>query len=431
MGGAMKENIRKRRRMAGVIKARLPDLRIDLVKDPRKARGKRWKLDVLLKTCVTALACRCKSLSQTEALSEEMGVGVRNLLGANKRVPDTTLRNLLIKLSPSQLRHSIHRQVKAAHRRKALKPDGLPFGVVAIDGKSVSIEAWDNQYAQRHRDAYGQSAVGLVRTLTCSLVSSRSKVCMDAVPIPAATNEMGHFQKAFGQLSRTFKGLFELVTSDAGMCSLENADFVIEQKKHYLFSLKQDQPTLLMEAKRLLAHQERPEAETEDVVSGYEVRRCLYLTEEMADYGSWRHLRTVLRIESVKKGLKSGRVVDVESRYFISSLGMDRLSKKQWLRVVREHWAVENQCHGTWDTAFEEDDRPWIRMNPQGTLVVMLLRRMAYNLLTLFRSVTQRSEELRQTPWKDIMRWMMQAVIMLNEQDVATLRRRKVALAKI
>ena len=402
-----------------------------MLKDPRKARGKRWPLDVLLKTCVTALACRCKSLAQTEALSQEMGPGVRRLLGAHKRVPDTTLRNLIVRLSPSQLRHSLHRQAKKAHRRKALKPEGLPFGVVAMDGKSVSIDAWDNRYAQRHRDAYGKSAVGLIRTLTCSLVSSRSKVCMDAAPIPAATNEMGYFQKAFGQLIRTFKRLFELVTTDAGMCSLENADFVIKQKKHYLFGLKQDQPTLLMEAIRLLAHQERPEAETVDVVSGNEVRRCLYLTEEMAGYGNWRHLRTVLRVESVKTELRIGRVVDTESRYFISSLGKERLSKKQWLRVVREHWAVENQCHGTWDTVFEEDDHPWICMDPQGTLVVMLLRRMAYNLLALFRSVTQRSEELRQTTWKDIMRWMVQAVLMLNEEDISSLRTRKAALAKI
>ena len=38
---------------------------------------------------------------------------------------------------------------------------------------------------------------------------------------------------------------------------------------------------------------------------------------------------------------------------------------------------MENQCHGTWDTVFEEDDRPWIKNEPQGTLVVMLLRRVA------------------------------------------------------
>ena len=92
--------------------------------------------------------------------------------------------------------------------------------------------------------------------------------------------------------------MFELASMDAGMCSLANAGLVIEQGKHYLFGLKQDQPTLLLEAERLLAHQEEPVAQTIDVEGGYEVQRNLYQTEEMAGYLSWRHLRTVVRVET-------------------------------------------------------------------------------------------------------------------------------------
>jgi len=421
----MSEQKRLSRRMAGVLKARLPDLNLERVRDPRKARGKRWALEVLLKACVVALACRCRSLAQTESLSQEMSLGMSRMLGLDRRLPDTTMRDSLVRIEPGQLRRCIHWQVKAAQRRKALRPEGLPFGVVAIDGKSTAIEAWDNRYAQRHRDAYGKSAVGLVRTLTCSLVSSSSKMCIDAVPIPAHTNEMGHFGKAFGQLCRVFgKGLFELASMDAGMCSLENADLVIEQGRHYLFGLKQDQPTLLLEAERLLAYREEPVAESIDVESGFEVRRRLYLSEEIAGYLSWKHLRTVLRVESTRIRLKTGRVKERESRYFISSLPKDKLTEAQWLEVVRQHWAVENQCHGTWDVAFEEDDRPWITNDPQGTLVVMLLRRMAFNMLALFRSVTQRSEEKRRTPWKDIMRWMHHAAVGIEVQELCSLRPR-------
>lgn len=421
----MSKQKRLSRRMAGVLKARLPELKLDRVRDPRKARGKRWSLDVLLGACVVGLTCRCRSLAQVESLSQEMSCGMGRMLGLNRRLPDTTMRDSLMRIEPGQLRKSIHRQVKAAQRRKALRPEGLPFGVVAIDGKSTAIEAWDNRYAQRHRDASGQSAVGLVRTLTCSLVSSSSKLCIDAVPIPAPTNEMGHFGNAFGQLCRVYgRGLFELASMDAGMCSLENANLVVEKRKHYLFGLKQDQPSLLREAERLLGHQEQPVAQTVDVEGGYEVRRRLYRTEEMAGYLSWRHLRTVLRVESVRTRVKTGREEERESRYFIASLPITRLTDEQWLRVVREHWAVENQCHGTWDTVFEEDDRPWIKNEPQGTLVVMLLRRMAYNLLALFRSVTQRSEERRRTPWRDIMRWMNQAVVGIQGHELASLRAR-------
>jgi hypothetical protein len=355
-----------------------------------------------------------------------MGLGMGRMLGLDRRLPDTTMRDVLVRVDPEQLRKCLHRQTKAAQRRKALKSEGLPLGMVAMDGKSTAIEAWDNKYAQRHRDAVGKSAVGLVRTLTCSLVSSSSKMCIDALPIPSRTNEMGHFGKAFRDLCRTYgKSLFELASMDAGMCSLVNADLVVAKGRHYLFGLKQDQPTLLSEAQRLLAHQEEAVAETVDVEGGCEVRRRLYLSEEMAGYLNWTHLRTTLRVESIKTSLKTGRVKERESRYFISSLPKERLAEAQWLEVVRRHWAVENQCHGTWDMAFDEDDRPWIKNDPRGTLAVMLLRRMAFNMLALFRSVTQRSEEKRRTPWKDIMRWMHHAVVGIGSQEVGTLRPRK------
>ena len=87
--------------------------------------------------------------------------------------------------------------------------------------------------------------------------------------------------------------------------------------------------------------------------------------------------------------------------------------------------STHHQCHNTWDTAFEEDDRPWIVCDPQGALVVALLRRLSYNMLALFRCVSQRSEERRQVPWKELMRWMYNALIGAREADVAGLRSRQ------
>ena len=60
-------------------------------------------------------------------------------------------------------------------------------------------------------------------------------------------------------------------------------------------------------------------------------------------------------------------------------------------------------------------------------LVVALLRRLAYNVLTLFRSVTQRSAERRMTPWLDLLRWFYNAIISATGADVAALRPRPLA----
>lgn len=421
----MPKDARMSRRMAGIIKTRFAETGLDQVSDPRRAQGKRWSLATVLKTCLAGMLAGCKSLAQTEALTNEMSPAMSGMLGISRRVPDTTARNVLIRLAPFDLRACIHRQTKKAQRRKALIPNGLPFGVVAIDGKSTAIEAWDQRYAQRHRNAQGHGAHGLVRTLTCSLVSARAKVCIDAVPIPSATNEMGHFQKAFKGLIKTYgQKLFQVVSTDAGMCSLENAKAVVDAKKDYLFCIKADQPSLLAEAKRLLQYKSKALAETVDIDGKYEVRRRLYKTFEMAGYLSWKHLRTVLRVESSKVEIGSGKPAEYESRYFISSLEANRLGDKQWLYMIRQHWAVENQCHNTWDTVFSEDDRPWIDSDPKGTVVVMLLRRLAYNMLALFRSVSQRSELRRQMPWRDLIRSMYNAMICLGESDLARLRAR-------
>ena len=415
--------------MVGVLVSRLPEAQLGSVDDPRDRRGVRWGLKTLLTTIVVAIAVGRKSLAEAEALTEEMSPAVRTRLGITRRVPDTTLRDTLVAVNPETLRPCLHAQVKAAHRRKALEPVGLPFGLAAMDGKSTTASAWDSLYAQKQTHTGGQGANGLVRTVTCALVSSAARVCLDAISIPPSTNEMGHFPKAFQSLEATYRqsGLFEMVSYDAGACSAAHGRLVVEKKLHYLFGLKGSQPTLIAEAQRLLGSM-RPQdavATTEDVKSNRStVTRRLYLSGEMTGYLDWEHLRTVLRVES--ETVTDGKVIEKDNRYFLSSLPMDELSADQWLLAVRLHWGVENNCHHTWDTVFEEDDRPWIEKCPAAMVALMLLRRIAYNMLALFRSVTQRGEEQRLTPWRDLVRWLYQAVFSATSAEIDGLRTREV-----
>ena len=55
----------------------------------------------------------------------------------------------------------------------------------------------------------------------------------------------------------------------------------------------------------------------------------------------------------------------------------------------------------------------------------MLLRRIGYNLLAWFRSVTQRSEDRRQTPWRDLVRRVYNTLIAATAVDTEALRTRK------
>jgi hypothetical protein len=423
---------RLRRRHVGVLKARLPEVGLDAVGDPRGARGKRWQLASILTGVVAGVIAGCRCLADVEALTEKMATALRGLLDLPRRLPDTTVRDLLPRLAPEDLRECLHAQTRTAHRRKALAPVGLPFGVVAVDGKATAIDVADGEYAQRQTKGKGE-AFGLVRTFTAALVSARAKPCIDAIPIPARTNEMGHFQAALDALDEAYgrSELFDLVTVDAGMCSEANASAVRDHGWHYLMGLKLTQPELHREAVRLLGSlpAEAVEESTREMAGGFIVVRRLYRTPEMARYLEWSHLHTVLRVQSLKLDPKTGAVVEEEDRYFVSSLDSTRLTAKQWLLAVRLHWGVENNCHNTWDTAFAEDDRPWITADPRGALNVMLLRRVAYNIMALFRSVTQRSDVRRETPWRNVIRAFYDTLITATDSDIEGLRTRGLAPA--
>ena len=436
----MTEISRKTRRMAGMLSARLPEIGLEQVADARSRRGIRWqKLKPLLAAPLVAMAAGLKSFAETEKLTMEMSRAMRRKLGVSRRIPDTTLRNTAVKLSPEEFRKALRRQMKAAHKRKALMPEGFPFGVVAIDGKYTPIDTWDDEYSQRQSGTEKCDAYGLVRTFNCSLVSSRSKVCIDASPIPSHTNEMGHFPKVIDALVDGYERtrLFAMVSVDAGSCSEENGRHVTLRGLHYIFGLKGSQPTLQTEARALLARRTPDEcdAETVDIRGRYEVRRRLYMTTEMAGFLDWTHLQTTLRVESEMVDIETGEAMeqneDDVNRYFVSSLEGDGLTPSEWLKLVRMHWGVENNCHNTWDTAFEEDDRRWIVADPKGAMNMMLLRRLAYNMLALFRSVTQRSEENRMTPWKDILRWVYNTMIAAQETDLTGLRERTAVITEI
>ena len=307
----------------------------------------------------------------------------------------------------------------------------LPFGVVSLDGKFTAVAKPKGPYAQARGPL--DHEYGLVGTITSTLISAAAKPCLDAEPVIPLWGEetlfpeaLSHLKKAYGALD-----LFRLVVYDAGACSRANARITCEEGLDYLFRVKQGkQPRLHAASARVLGRRplDAADAVMEDRVSGKRVRRSVYLTEDEAvvTWPRWSKMRTVLRV-LFEKFDGEGQVTETEDRYYVSSLAMDALTPRQWNLVTRGHWAVENNCHHTWDAVLKEDDRPWIVADSQGTLAVMLLRRIAYNILTLFRAVTLRSSANRLARWRDICRWFYNAIIGSNDEQLAGLRQRRLA----
>jgi hypothetical protein len=389
----------------GFLHKRLSELEFADVSDPRGKKGRRWPLPAFFHAVIAGIISGQKSLRDVELMTVEISALARRLLGIKRRVPDTTMRDALVRTQPADLRAVLHKTIQLSVRRKSLAPVGLPCGVVAMDGKWTGTTIVDEAYTQHHsKDAHSNS-IEQLRTVTSCLISSNVKVCLDAFPIPPSTNEKGIFTCALDALLTAYPGLFEIITYDPGANSKSNASYVDKKGLGYVFGLKADQGTLLLEAQRLLGHLSGKEAleETQDYIGGKTVIRRLWKTTEMAGYYGWNHLRMAIRVQSMILSEDTGGIESIEDRYFITNVHIGRLNDAQWLSVIRRHWAVENNCHNIWDRILREDDRVWIR-EPQGMLAVQILRRIAYNLMALFRGVTQRSEERREIPWKDLMR---------------------------
>ena len=416
---------RLKRRLVGALTKRLREARLDEVEDPRDRRGRRWQLQTLLGSALLGLVAGCRSLLQVEALTEDLSPATRQRFGLARRLPDTTLHNLLWRLQPQQVLPVLHRVVRAAHRRRALCPDELPFGVVSLDGKSTAVPACDDYYAQRQSQHQGQ-CLGLVRTISAVLVSSPAHPYLHVTPVPASTNEMGIFQRAFDELMSVYSraDLFRVVTYDAGACSKDNAQHVRAHGLHYIFGLKGTQPTLLDEAQRLLAQRtaQQCDAQSEDLDHGTVTRR-IWLSDIGSGYDGWESLRTVVRVHTETRDA-AGKVIKCEARYFISSLPLRRLSPSQWLLLIRRHWRVET-AHQILDTAFAEDHHPWVVACPRATVVVGILRRIAYTLLSLFRSVTQRSAEARAVAWQQLFRHVSNTLVAATAEQLHGLRRHR------
>lgn len=371
------------------------------VTDPRRRKG-RYTLASVWRTMVMGLC----AMLQSARKAEEVFRGQRGRVFS--RIGRTALADLVSRLCPEEVRAVLRRGIHAEHRRKALRPNGLPVGVVAIDGKTN----WTgpekvNEYCQRsHLDDKDKTPYWMFRVVRAVLVSAAAKVCIDQAPIPAETNDMGVFKDFFLKLVKEYgrSSLFEIVTADAGFCSLANATLVNRKDYSYVFGLKGNQPDLHEQAQRILlplAESTPPQAETEwEPEKGRKVKRRFWRTRELAGWLDWTHLRQVWLVRKVRLE-DDGSETFIEDRFFITNLPVNRLTVSDCLEVVRRHWGIENDCFWTLDTQWKEDAGLWVRKG-NGLLICSLVRMIAYNLVVTLREVHAKAEHWRKKTWQGI-----------------------------
>ena len=180
-----------------------------------------------------------------------------------------------------------------------------------------------------------------------------------------------------------------------------------------------------------------PVARTEEL-KGHELVVRILTMRSVSDTGTnltlWRHTRTILKVvgetyEIDPDTREKIRLKSTKTRFFVTSLAVSELTPEKWLQLVVMRWGVET-VHQVLDCAFEEDKHPWITSDANGALAVMLLRRLVYTVLTLFKSVTLRSEENREMPWRELLDQVRDTLEWADGKAIDGLRPRTFAVPK-
>lgn len=390
-------------RLLGVVKRHLSRTAspswAKLLRDPRKRRGRRWKFSTLMAALWAGVLTAALTLRKVEELTERMG----------RRISDTTLWALLVRLTPGPFRKLLVSEVRKAWRAKEME-SLLPFSMVAVDGKVIWVGKHKaNKYCKKH-ESIGHKWYQM-KVLRATWVSGFNKLTIGQMPVKASKSEMSTFPAFHKQLLKDYgcSDMLEVYSMDAGYASKANAELINNSQRGYIIALKSPQQELEREAQRLLARRRKPDAETHwENYQGKRIRRLLFRTHEMAGWNGWDHLRQVWRIR--QETLKDG-VFSVEERYFLTNLTHGLTKDMVPLHAVRAHWAIENCSNWTLDTQWKEDDCPWAT---RALEVVSLMRLLALNVVMRLRNRRFRSKGNRQRSWANLLNLVTDVLIQLR-----------------
>ena len=414
------------------LERRLRDAKLEAVTDPRRQKEGIVKLFPILNAIVIGMVTGVRSLRATERRTEQMACKREEWHGVTCRIADNTIGTLLPRLCWSEIRGSLHRMVKAEHRRGNLKPTRLPMATVAIDGKGTATLRWhdlcgavgldegdarveDVRTRLSERFPNAQLCVpqegrpyALIRLHTVTLVSSDAAAPIHVQPIAASTNEIGAMPSLIEQLREVYHRtrLFELITTDAGNTAEGVMSRIDGIGWWYFAQIKSNHGEIHKEAFAVLGRrcEDESEASYTDAENG-EVVEYRVWTYDLTAHGwlDWTHARQLVRVQRVATCPKTGKQA-VGNRYYVTNCSTRRMGPKTALSTSRAHWRCENETHWTLDAELRDDRGrlAWSR-NPDGILTVAVLRLIALAILAVVRRMSRIGYTQETPSWSEVM----------------------------
>jgi predicted transposase YbfD/YdcC len=342
--------------------------------DPR-AENALHDLRELLFIALLATLCGATSCSDMALFARTKAYLLQPILTLKYGLPShDTFSRVFRMLDPEAFERSFQQFMKAFAKAAKIKQ---PRGVVALDGKAL-----------RRGYERGKSHMPPIM-VTAWAAQTRMALANMLAP---NNNEAA----AALQLIELIQLKGCVVTADALHCHRAMAKAITERGGDYVLAVKDNQPALLADAKAAIAAATRGGAKpvaTVDTDHGRADKRAATVAavKEMGQKHDFPGLKAVARITS-KRGSD-----DTVSRYFLMS---QPYSRSQVLRIVRQHWGIENCLHWPLDVVLDEDLARNRKGNGPANLAT--LKRLALNVARAHPDTkTSLRAKLKRAGWDD------------------------------
>lgn len=342
-----------------------------LLRDPRRAQGRRYPLRSVVLIALMAFVCDCDDAEAIEDWATHHEDWLSTFLELPHGVPsqDVVLA-VFARLDPKEFGNVFACWV--SYLRSRLSSLAEPH--IAVDGKT-----------SRRTYSDGQPAIH-----TVSAWLSDAGLVLAQTQVDQKSNEITAIPELLADLA--LRGT--TVTIDAMGCQTQIAETITEKGGHYLLAVKDNQPTLRAEIETLFQEVDARTTRAKDLRPLPEVSEQTETTKDhgrletrqvelihdlrrmQTSPGKWPKLAFIARVTRSRQVISTEKS-STEVAYYIGSEPSAQVDKIA--RFVRSHWGIENGLHWVLDMAFNEDESRHRTKNIAANFAV--LRHVAINLL--------------------------------------------------
>jgi predicted transposase YbfD/YdcC len=313
---------------------------LETVSDKRKARGKRYSAATVLTLSVLAKLSGEDTPEGMADWGKLRAAQLRVSLGLKReRLPHAvTYRRVLGDAIDIQELE----QVVGAFFARCQGPNEH----LAMDGKTLRGTIEPGQTSGVHLLAVYAVGAGVV---------------LNEVNVALKENEITAAPKVLAEVD--LKG--KVITGDAMFTQRDLSRQIVEAGGHYLWKVKDNQPTLRADIERLFGPEKVPLGSaplqtdfqvvtTTTKAHGRLEKHTLTASALLNATSDWPFLGQVFQLVREVRHLKSGTTTR-EVWYGVTSLPAAPASARRLLDLNRHHWAIENKLHYCRDVTFHED----------------------------------------------------------------------------